>query len=56
MLTEEIIGSYRRFGNEGVVYQILDAVDEDTLKIRVLETEEETEYPLENAIKDPTEH
>jgi hypothetical protein len=52
----EEIGSYRRFGNVGVVYQVLDRLDDHTVKIRVLETEEETSYPLEDMLADPKEH
>ena len=56
METQELIGTYRRFGHEGIVYQVLEALDDETLKIRVLETEEETDYPIEDAVQDPTEH
>jgi len=49
------IGSYRRFGSAGVVYQVLDRLDERTVKIRVLETEEETSYPLKDMLLDPKE-
>lgn len=55
---QEIIGSYRRFGRDGVVYQVISAADQnDTkIKIRVLETGEETLYSFEDAINDPIEH
>ena len=51
-----IVGSFRRFGQEGIVYEVLSALDDETLRIRVLETGEETAYPLEDAKQDPTEH
>ena len=55
MLNDAIIGSYRRFGEVGTVYQIIDKLDNDTVKIHVLETEEETSYPIKFALKDPQE-
>ena len=56
MEQNNIIGTYRRFGDAGVVYQILDMLSDDTVKIRVLETDEETSYPLSKVLTDPTEH
>ena len=50
-----IIGSYRRFGKHGVVYQVLSDLGAAQVKIRVLETDEETAYPLEDAQQDPAE-
>lgn len=50
-----IIGSYRRFGEYGVVYKVLSELGADQVKIRVLETDEETAYPLEDAYQDPAE-
>lgn len=55
-IPQDFIGSYRRFGQDGVVYQVLSALDEDTIKILVLETGEETPYSLKSAQQDPTEH
>jgi hypothetical protein len=55
MQQEPIIGSYRRFGEAGTVYQVIDTLDEATVKIHVLETEEETSYPLAFALADPKE-
>ena len=50
-----IIGSYKRFGDDGIVYEVLDFIDDKTIKILVLDTGEETPYPLKDAENDPTE-
>jgi hypothetical protein len=55
MQHNDIIGSYKRFGDDGVVYEVLDFIDDNNIKILVLETGEETSYPLQDAKNDPTE-
>jgi hypothetical protein len=55
MQPESVIGSYRRFGQAGIVYQVLDMLDSSSAKIRVLETDEETSYPLAQILADPEE-
>ncbi|WP_375493363.1 hypothetical protein [uncultured Nostoc sp.] len=52
---KSVIGSYRRFGEAGTVYQILDIVDDLEVEICVLETNEKTNYPLTQALLDPRE-
>jgi len=57
----KMIGQFRTFGDFGPAYRvikpILDAsTGEWLLKIQVLETGEETEYPYKQAIKDPEIH
>jgi hypothetical protein len=52
------IGRFRRFGAVGPAYEIIDVLgarpDGDlSLRIRVLETGEEVEYPLSQAKDDP---
>ena len=55
-----LIGTWRRFGLAGPVYEIiaegkrLPAGDE-TLRIRVIETGEELEYKLADILDDPKE-
>lgn len=55
-----LIGTWRRFGISGPVYEIiaegkkLPAGDE-TLRIRVLETGEELEYKIADILDDPRE-
>lgn len=55
MPQESVIGSYRRFGEAGPVYQVTGTLDESLVTIHVLETEEETPYPLAQALADPKE-
>lgn len=50
---QNIIGTLRRFGEMGIVYQVLAIIDDSFVKIRVLDTNEETSYPLEEAFLDP---
>ncbi len=49
---------FRRFGAIGPAYEIIDVVrdlpnGDRLLRIRVLETGEEAEYPLSHALEDP---
>ena len=53
-----LIGAFRRFGPYGPAYEVIgegaSGTAEGTLmKIRVLETGEETEYPLSDILADP---
>ena len=55
-----LIGSWRRFGPVGPVYQVIDlgteAPDGDRLmKVRLLETDQVTEYKLVRLLEDPIE-
>ena len=50
-----LVGNYHRFGDSGVVYQITSLIDSETARICVLETEEETDYPISLAYLDPQE-
>lgn len=59
-LPEGIIGTWRRFGTVGPVYEILckeaDLPDGDSLmRIRVVETGEEIGYKLTDILDDPAE-
>lgn len=54
----QIIGQIRTFGFDGPAYQVLETSSQQfdgkqSLRIRVLNTGEETEYPLEQALNDP---
>ncbi len=51
----EHLGSIRRFGKNGVLYEILSDIDKDTVRIRVIETGEETRYKKTDALRDPLE-
>jgi hypothetical protein len=54
----DLIGSFRRFGERGPVYEIIAAVDVSTgsnveLRVRVVESGEELDYPLQDLLNDP---
>jgi hypothetical protein len=46
-------GEVRRFGPDGVLYEIVSKRPDGRLLIRVLDTGEETLYPLAKALEDP---
>ncbi len=46
-------GEIRRFGPDGVLYEIKRKTPDGRLLIRVLDTGEETLYPLAKALQDP---
>ena len=54
-----LIGSWRRFGSVGPVYEIVGVTekvaDRPQMRIRVLETGEELDYPLTDLLDDPAE-
>ncbi len=50
-----LVGTIRRFGTEGVLYEVLKEVDEKSVLIHVLDTAEETLYSKADAQNDPTE-
>ena len=49
------IGSFHKFGELGVVYEILDIKD-TTARIRVIESGEELDYPVDRISNDPVAH
>jgi Family of unknown function (DUF5397) len=53
--TTPTTGSVHRFGKNGVLYEVLKKVDATSALIRVIETGEETTYPIADILKDPTE-
>ncbi len=60
MPTTTLRGRYRRFGRVGPAYEVLGVArelpDGDTmLRVRILETGEETEYRMSHAAEDPEE-
>ncbi|MFZ1110406.1 MAG: hypothetical protein WAN43_18920 [Rhodomicrobium sp.] len=46
-------GEIRRFGLDGVLYEIAAEPRGERVRIRVLDTGEETFYPLAKALADP---
>ena len=51
--TDDLIGTYRTFGEAGPVYEVLRKVDGATVHIVVVETGEELNYPAAEALNDP---
>lgn len=57
----ELVGQFRRFGELGTAYEIMNPVrklkDKDwLLRIKVVKTGEELEYQYSNIINDPVAH
>lgn len=54
----ELVGSYRTFGADGILYEVLgiEADDPKMAEILVLETGERTRYPLDQLMADPVAH
>lgn len=51
--SEDITDTYRSFGFAGPVYRVLARVDERTVRVCVVETGEELNYPVVQALDDP---
>jgi hypothetical protein len=53
---ERLVGTFRRFGDEGPVYEVIAIADgRHAAVIRVVESGEELEYPLEKVADDDEE-
>jgi len=50
---DSLIGQIRTFGPDGPVYQVVQLLDAATARIRILENEEDTEYPVARILNDP---
>ena len=48
-----LIGRVRRFGPQGVLYEVVKILDDRRALIRVLDTGEETAYSLDKILADP---
>jgi hypothetical protein len=53
-VTPTLLGTIRRFGPHGVLYEITKILDDKRALIRVIETGEETTYSLDKVLADPT--
>jgi len=53
-ISPALVGTVRRFGPHGVLYEIIKFIDDKQALIRVIETGEETPYALDKIISDPT--
>jgi hypothetical protein len=49
-----MIGTVHRFGENGVLYEVVRIIDNSSAIIRVLDTGEETVYPIADVQQDPT--
>lgn len=49
-----LIGAIRRIGSQGPLYEVLAAVDDKRVLIRVIDTGEEVPYPIAAVREDPT--
>lgn len=47
------VGEFRRFGELGVAYEVIEITDEMTAAIRVLESGETLTYPITSILSDP---
>ena len=45
---------FRTFGEHGPTYEVVELITDRLLRVRVVETGEELEYPLDQALADPT--
>lgn len=49
----DLVGSYRSFGEFGPVYQVTGRVNGQKVHVVLVQTGEEIDYPIEQAIQDP---
>jgi hypothetical protein len=49
-----LVGTVRRFGPHGVLYEVIKVLDDSRALIRVIDTGEETPYSLDKILADPT--
>ena len=49
----DLVGQVRRFGPHGILYEVVEHASGDMVKIRVLDTGEELDYPVSKALSDP---
>jgi hypothetical protein len=53
--SQSLVGAVRRFGENGVLYEVVRPIDDSSVVIRVLETGEETAYSVAEMRGDPSE-
>jgi Family of unknown function (DUF5397) len=49
----DLVGSFRSFGDYGPVYQVVSTVNGKIVHVRVVQTGEELDYPVDQALEDP---
>ena len=52
-VVNELVGTYRTFGEHGPLYEVQRQVDEHTVHIIVIQSGEELDYEVMEAIADP---
>lgn len=52
-VVNEIVGTYRTFGEHGPLYEVQRKVNERTVHIVVVQSGEELDYEVNDAIADP---
>ncbi len=50
---DELVGTYRSFGADGPVYHVLRKSDGGNVRVCVVESGEELDYPAQQALNDP---
>lgn len=50
---DDLVGTHRTFGEVGPVYCVLSKRDEAEVRVRVIVTGEELNYPAAQALEDP---
>ena len=52
-LPNSALERFHTFGEAGIAYEVLEEIDDETVKIRVVETGETLVYKRENVLSDP---
>ena len=50
---DDLVGTFRTFGDEGPVYQVVSKVNGEKVHVVVVQTGEELDYLVEQALNDP---
>ncbi|HEV7403905.1 MAG TPA: hypothetical protein VGO11_13290 [Chthoniobacteraceae bacterium] len=50
---DDLVGTYRTFGTVGPAYEVIAKRDGEKVHVRVLESGEELDYPVRDALEDP---
>lgn len=48
-----IVGQFHTFGEAGIAYEVVEELDDSTVKIRVVETGETLDYSRDQLASDP---
>ena len=51
--SHDYVGTFHTFGKEGIAYEVLSGIDENTVTIRIVETGETLPYKVEQLLADP---